>query len=117
MTLKDSAEALQLLLKGFDFRKIDKEDRSPELETQMASDADVFYTTHFKNDLAMMIQKQLEWVNANGVDEYAIQFGRGQVASLLMLKEWFEEKVRESRAQKGEKTLKTTIDNVLQPLE
>ena len=117
MTLKDSAEALQLLLKGFDFRKIDRKERDPDKATQMASDADVFYTNHFKNDLGLMIQRQLEWVNAKGTDEYAIQFGRGQVASLLMLKEWFEDRVRESRAQKGEEVSKTTIDNVLQPLE
>jgi hypothetical protein len=117
MTLKDSANALQLLLKDFDFRKIDQEPKSPEVAAKMAADADVFYTMYFKNELNLMIQKQLEWVNANGTDEYAIQMGRGMVASLCLIREWFEGQVIESRAQKSEEKTKTTIDNVLQPLE
>jgi hypothetical protein len=117
MTLKDSANALQLLLKDFDFRRIDFREKSQEEVEAMASAADLFYTSHFKNELDMMIYKQMEWVNANGTDEFAIQMGRGMVSSLLLLREWFETQVSISRSNTPEKKSEATIDNVLQPLE
>ena len=61
-----------------------------------ASDTEIFYERHFKTVLKLLMQAQLEWIALNADDEYKLQFGRGSFNALLVVMEWFDERVKEA---------------------
>lgn len=100
--LKQSAELTKHLLGCIDLKDIEKLKQkglnSGELKNR-ASDTEIFYKKHFEDVIKLLIQAQIEWIAMEADDEYKLQFGRGAVSGLLVVMEWFDERVRESMAK------------------
>lgn len=63
-----------------------------------ANDAEIFYKNHFEKVLKLLIQAQLEWIGTEATDADKLQFGRGSLNGLLLIREWFDKRVNEAMA-------------------
>lgn len=107
-SLEQSAELMRHLLGSFDLSDIEKlrKEGLTDIESRArASDVEIFFMKHFEKVLKLFIQAQLEWIANDADDEYKLQFGRGSINGLFLVRDWFADRIKESTArfQKDEK--------------
>jgi hypothetical protein len=89
---KDSVKLLRHLLSSIDLSDAQKEDfLDEESYLNRASMAESFYHNGFEKVLKLYIQGQLEFIAKEATNDLRLQFARGTINGLTLIKEWFEE--------------------------
>ena len=68
-----------------------------------ASSAEEFYNNVLENELKLFIQVQLEFIGKEAVNQDQLQFGRGTLNGICLVKEWFEKQILLRKPEEGEK--------------
>lgn len=96
--MENETKLLRHLLASIDLSDTEEEIGDEEYNKRMA-DADIFYTNHFEKLLKAFIKKQLEFIAKEAESLEALSFGRGTINGFILLKEWFEEQIKESHSR------------------
>jgi len=89
MNLENSSKLLRELLCSIDLSFIDKEYTEAQ-QKEIASLIKSFYDSYFKNDLNKLIDEQKTLIALNAVSDEQLQFSRGTINGLVLIREWFE---------------------------
>ncbi len=85
-----------------------EEEISNEEYNRRVADAEIFYKKHFEKLLKAFVQEQLEFIGKEAKDLEALSFGRGTINGFILIKEWFEDQIKESHSKFEEKEEKET---------
>lgn len=101
--LEKSAELLRHQLGSIDMSdilKIMMEELTPEEADNASHDISLFYEGYFKKKLKRLIQSQLEFMGTQINDQYDVQFSRGTINGLTLVKDWLDEQVLISESKR-----------------
>ena len=97
--LRNSAKLLAHQLASLsldDIRELEKRELKPEELEAMTGAAELFYRSYFEEELRLMILEQLKLLAKEGETPLAIQFSRGAIYGLTLIRDWFEEETARS---------------------
>jgi hypothetical protein len=97
--IQKSAELLRHELASIDLSdilKLLKERLSDEEAQEIAGTVEIFYRTIFEKRIKLLIQRQLEFIGTEAVNDSQLQFARGTVNGFFLIDEWFKEQVHRS---------------------
>ncbi len=100
--MKDEIKLFRHILSSIDLSDVEelKNIKISDNELQRrAADAEIFYMSHFEKVLKLYIQKQLEFIANEATDIEKLSFGRGTINGLILINQWFEERIKESRSR------------------
>ena len=97
--LKYSAKLLAHQLASLtldDIRELEERVLTPEEFANMSVDAELFYKKCFEEELRMILFEQLKDMAKDAENDLQVQFARGVIYGLTLIRDWFEDETARS---------------------
>ncbi len=97
--IQKSATLMRHLLASIDLSDVEELDKIRMNDAEAmdrAGDAELFYKSHFEKVIKLLIWQQMEMITKEAIEQDTLQFARGVIAGLIMVKEWFEDQRKKS---------------------